>query len=205
MKLNDLPSVENEKYFNEDFVKEILESGSEEELEKVSILQNWSVEEAERFRHFSRLRRATLDNMKIDLKRRLEENPQTSADELSLGIYWEKIEPQVREAVRTLRAKGYLSSYSGFSGWGDEQIIKFEEPNLPDEEILKLVPAFAERGVKLQVSANEIIFKLEKEISLSEITELWTMIAAAASDLGQAAKDSQLNSAKNFREQQNIK
>jgi len=68
MKLNDLLPVENEKYFNEDFVKEILESGSEEELEKVSILQNWSVEEAERSRHFSRLRRATLDNMKIDLK-----------------------------------------------------------------------------------------------------------------------------------------
>jgi len=69
----------------------------------------------------------------------------------------------VREAVRNLRAKGYLSSYSGFSGWGDEQIIKFEEPNLPVEEILKLVPAFAERGVKLQASANEIIFKLEKK------------------------------------------
>jgi len=31
------------------------------------------------------------------------------------------------------------------------------------------------------------------------------MIAAAVSDLGQPAKDSQLNSAKNFRDQQNIK
>lgn len=200
MESNDfLNDNEQEKYFNEDFICKILENGSDEELEKVRGLHGWSEEEVNLYCHFSRIRRTALDNMNMELERRLKENPVPTKEELAMGAYLEKIEPQVREAVLVLRSKGYSTYYSGFDGFGDEQIVKLEAPILPTNEILKLVPALAELGAKLQVSNSEISFQLEREVSITELTELWAKIAAAVPDSGYPAPDCQLSSAKFFR------
>ena len=195
--------LEEEKYSNEDYVREVLENGSDDELSRVSEFYNWSDEETERYRHFSRLRRATLDNMAIDWERRLKENPEPTAEELSMGAYWEKIEPQVLEAVRSLRDKGYSTCYSGFGGWGDEQTIKLEAPILPVSQVSALADSFAARGAKLEVSPEEISFTMGKEVFSPELTGLWDEIAAAVPDQGHSAPDCHLGSAESFRKRFN--
>lgn len=194
---------EEERYSNEDYARKVLEDGGEGDLSRLRRFQGWSEEETERYCHFSRLRRATLDNMRIDLERRKEDNPEPTAEELSLGAYTEQIEPQVREAVLSLRRKGYPTCYSGFSGFGNKQTVRLEEGNLEGLDAKELIGSFADRGILLSISSDEIEMTFDKEANLPEITEFWREISEAAPDQGHPAPDCRLGSAKNFRKRFN--
>jgi hypothetical protein len=194
-------SLEDDKYHNEDYIKAVLEDGGEDELQKVREVQGWTEEQTELYRHFSRLWRTVLDNMKIDLQRRAADNPEPTAEEFNLGAYSEAIEPQVREAVLALRRKGYATFYSGFSGFGDEQEIKFASTDGEKIAGQNLADFFAEHGAQLTIEPEAIKFSFTKEAFLPEITELWNKIAAVAPDLGHPALASELASAKIFKEQ----
>lgn len=192
--------LNDDKYRNEDYIVSVLEDGDDTEFNKVRQLQGWTEDEADLYRHFSRVRRATLDNMKIEYERRLAENPEPTADELSLGIHIEKIEPQVREAVLSLRNKGYSPYYSGFEDWAEEQVVRLEGDSLSVDDIEKLSSALSERGAVLKVAPDEISFKMEREASLPELKEIWDIIVAAVVDLGHRAPDCQKFFANSFRE-----
>jgi hypothetical protein len=72
--------------------------------------------EHERHKQFARLREKVQWKMALKLHERMQNNPQYTPEEKSLGVYLEQLEPQVREAVLEFNRKGYRTTSSGFSG-----------------------------------------------------------------------------------------
>lgn len=71
------------------------------------------------------LRRTVHQQQTTELERRKRENPQKSKEEMTLGVYVEELEPQVRSAVLELNRKGYPTYSSGFYGKrSDLQVIE---------------------------------------------------------------------------------
>jgi len=62
------------------------------------------------------LRAATHRQVKRDTIARIENNPLPTREELRIGMFYEMLEPQVRNAVFVMNRKGYRTSSSGF--WG---------------------------------------------------------------------------------------
>jgi hypothetical protein len=65
---------------------------------------------------FARLREKMQWEMTLQLQERIQNNPQRTPEEESLGVYLEQLEPQVRDAVLEFNRKGYRTISSGFSG-----------------------------------------------------------------------------------------
>ena len=131
------------------------------------------------------LRKKLHDEADRELEKRLETNPNPSAEEYAMGAFIEIIEPQVRDAVLTLRRKGYNTQGSGF--WGP-----ISQSVYGDKDFLKEVPAevrekLAQEGVT--VEDDKAYFDCN-EIDFEKIKKKWDEIAAALPDLGHAAPDS---------------
>lgn len=64
------------------------------------------------------------EKMKVELEERLRKDPKPTKLEINLGVFLEKLEPQVRDAVIEFQKKGYATDASGFLGRSDLQSIE---------------------------------------------------------------------------------
>lgn len=122
--------------------------------------------------------------------------------ELSMGTYIERVEPQVRDAVKILREKGYSTYESGFERW-DTQSIGFEKSDLENVQLPgKLTDEVASMGAEIEISADNIRLTFYSLVSLDTIEKAWDKVVAALPDLGKPVEDCQLQFAEEFRESQ---
>lgn len=193
---------ENKDLNNEDYIRKVFEGGTKEELDQIANHHKFSTEQIERFCYFSKLRREILNEMKEQLAARRENNPLATEAELSMGVYQENIEPQIRETVINLRKKGYASYESGFSGF-DSQAISFEKKYLENFRIPdQIIDKFRDQGVTIEISPNRIELIFTKEFNQKEINNFWREIETYFSDLGESAQPCQTRQAVLFRERQ---
>lgn len=183
---------------NEDVVTQILESGSDEELERLREFHNLTSEQVELFRAFFKLREKTHEQMQQELKKRIKENPVATEEELGMGGYQESIEPQVREAVLNLRRKGYTTYESGFHGFNSQK-ISFEKNHLVPEELIDKLKI---EGVNIEIKPNSISFSCDQYLELDEIKKIWDQIEQNLSDLEKPTEPCNLPQVKSFRERQ---
>ncbi len=188
---------------NEDVAIKILESGTDEELEKLRAFYNLTTEKIELWRAFARLRRETNKKDRQDIEKRVKENPIATQEELSMGAYKESIEPQVRDAILNLRKKGYSTYLSGFNGLGHLQTIAFEENHLKHFQFpVDLAHKLEGRGVKIKVTPKSISFECSQYLELGELKKIWDEIESILPDLGEPAKPSSIQGAIIFRKKQ---
>ena len=193
---------EKKDYRNEDIIRKIFESGAPEELKEVEALHNLTPRQVELFCYYAKLRRITIDQMREEIKIREKENPVATEEELSMGVYKEKIEPQVMDTVLKLRQKGYTTFASGFSGF-NEQDIKFNEEHLKDFQLPEnLINDLEEKGVEIKIKQKSISFRCSSILKLDEIKKIWEDIESALPYLGEKAEPNNTNSAKSFLEKQ---
>lgn len=183
---------------NEDIVTQILESGSDKELERLREFHNLTSERVELFRAFARLRKETHEQMQQELDERKEKNPIATEEELNMGGYQESVEPQVREAVLSLRRKGYTTFESGFHGFNSQK-ISFEKDHLVPEELIDKLKI---EGVNIEIKPNSISFSCNQYLKLDEIKKIWDQIEQSLPDLEKPAEPCNLEQAKSFREKQ---
>jgi len=188
---------------NEEIVASILENGTPEELESLRLFYKLTPEQIELWRKLAKLRGRTHRRMEKEAKKRIEENPLTTKEELSLGTYKEWIELQVRETVFNLRRKGYTTYQSGFSDLGREQRISFEKNHLKNFQLPKeLIRQLERKGVSLKIEPDSISFKLNRYLKLNEIKEIWGRIERNLPDLKQPVEPCKTSAADFFRKQQ---
>lgn len=187
---------------NEDEVRRILESGTEEELKRSQEFHSLSQEQIDLYSYYAKLRKETLDEVKLDVEERKTENSVASKHELEMGAYDESIEPHIRETVIALRDKGYNTTLSGFSGLNSQEIkivdSAFEDIQLDDGVARKL----REKGIEVKIESNIISFTCSQELNLGQLEEAWRMIEEEVPDLGRPAEVSSLPSADTFRKKQ---
>jgi hypothetical protein len=187
---------------NAETVRRILEEGTPEELEKLRVFNNLTSERIGLVGDFAKLRKRTVEQGEREAEERKEKNPKATDEELSAGVYKEHLEPQVRDAVFSLRRKGYTTYESGFGGY-DGQTIAFEKNYLENFQFPeKLAQKLAGLGVKLEIQPDRIWLTFEKFADLDEIKKIWDEIAETLPDLGGPAEPSQLEGAKSFRKRQ---
>jgi len=193
---------EGKDFTNEDVARRILESGTETELEKLRTFYNWEQEQTNLYRYYAQLRKETISAMKRDLEARKRENPIATQQELEMGAYVENIEPQVRGTVTALRAKGYNSILSGFSGLNSQE-IRLADNGFADVQLDNdMVEKLNSRGIEVRLEPDEISFICNNELTVDELEKIWEVIEDTIPDLGKRAEVSQLPSAKTFRKKQ---
>jgi hypothetical protein len=129
-----------------------------------------------------------------DVADRKKNGPSPDADELALGAFREAIEPQVRDAVMALRAKGYTTTSSGFAE-GDLQGVFFAEDisqTLPPET----TKALSDEGVEVKDGG---MFFHAAEIDERTMKDQWDKIIALIPDRGTPAAPSNTPMATSFR------
>lgn len=172
---------------DEEVIDQILSEGSDEDLEKLREFYQFTPEQMDMFRQFTRLRDRTIHEMREKFKQRIQANPEPTEAEKRLGVYEEEIEPQVFDAVAALRQKGYDTQGSGFHG-PEKQSITFRGEPLNGFQLSgEVVNLAKERGLKIQIFPDAIDLVYDRYLELAEIKEVWDAIAAALPDLGQPA------------------
>ncbi|MEM4271050.1 MAG: hypothetical protein QXO70_03075 [Candidatus Pacearchaeota archaeon] len=99
-----------------EIIEKILLSGSPQEIEDLKNFYNLNKDQIEMFRFFVKMSNAVHLQMRENFKKRILINPEPTEEEWEMGVYIEEIEPQVIEAVRIMRKKGYDTYESGFYG-----------------------------------------------------------------------------------------
>ena len=119
-----------------------------------------------------------------ELRERVDRNPAPTEEELSLGSYLEALEPQVRDAVREMRRRGYVTNSSGFYGYDHAaQVVEgdFELPAAVAADLGRIdVEVERQRRITL-------VRFYPDDADLEEIRERWDRVAALFPDLGRAA------------------
>lgn len=158
------------------------------------------------------LRDGVYQGMYSELQDRVAANPTPTDIEMQMGTYKEGIEPQARDAVLTMRAKGYNTLSSGFENQEGGQGINFDVPlsggtvNLLRQHGFELGTALFHdtdnpaRGTWRDVSAAHITFKPENPMDLSGMKSKWDELASILPDLGQQAPPAMHGFAENFRQ-----
>lgn len=123
--MDSIENIREKDYSDMQVVSEALVKADPEELENVAAILGWDTERIRRESEYAKMRAEVhrMSDENYDDRRR--DGPPPDAEELSLGAYWEQIEPQVRDAVLVLRRKGYNTYESGFCGFGAIQRISF--------------------------------------------------------------------------------
>ncbi len=153
------------------------------------------------------------DNIsRTSLKNRLETEPLASDEEIEAGVYWENLEPQVKEAIINLRRKNYNTFESGFESYrlgAREQffsIFKGATPLTISEQAINIMKA---KGITIriendQTDRNSLFMISDKKMTLGDWQEIWNLVAEIlpamekAIDLPEQAVEFQ----KNFKEKQ---
>ena len=170
-------------------------------------------------RVFDQLRTDTHANMRLEYARRIEINPVPTREELSLGMYVENLEPQVRAAALLMRAKGYPTTASGFShGHSTWRIIGVEGEHVPwgtygptSDPVNKRAQIMSFQGIDLdrptidrlaEVGAEVVYHPADQRIhligfvpeapDLDAITATWDTIANILPDTGSRVPDAEV-------------
>lgn len=183
--IKDEPSEKD--FSNLETAEQILISGTPAELEKLRNFYGLDEEKFKLVKQFTALRAQTLKDMRENFKQRIAANPSPDNEEEQMGIYKEELEPQVRDAVISLRRKGYNTFESGFYG-STMQKISFEERPLAQlnltPEILNLAQS---KGLEINVSPDSIELHYNKFLDLADLKEVWDKIAESLPSLGHPA------------------
>lgn len=142
-----------------------------------------------------RLRGKIVERTWAEIEDRKKNGPSPDAEELALGAFREAIEPQVRDAVMALRAKGYNTTLSGFVG-GDCQGVFFAE-DVSQVLSPEIITVLAREGV--EVDGNKLTFHVI-QIDEKAIKDQWDKIVALIPDCGFQAAPSNLPIAESFRQ-----
>ncbi|HUT22540.1 MAG TPA: hypothetical protein VMX18_04090 [Candidatus Bipolaricaulota bacterium] len=172
-----MPKIEQPNRLGEEEVSRILEAGAPEEVERLRQRFNIAREKMELFQKFAQLRKQIIDQSEKAVGGRKKTNSEMTAEEKELGIYIEFIEPQILDAIRTLRAKGYRTWESGFKN-EDSQNISFDkapiENYIPSQELLDWLHS---KNVEIKISPEEISLRFEKYYNTAELREIWNRVA----------------------------
>lgn len=155
---------------------------------------------------FDQLRVDVHRQMAETLTQRIQLNPTPTTRELSIGLYEESLEPQVRTAVFRMNEKGYRTQSSGFFGSEDNWRslgIDVERTYSPDNKKAQIMD-FALGTLSLDDETMGYLDKLGAEVvyyngvparigfvpespDLDAITAQWNAIAAVMPDMGAPA------------------
>ncbi len=160
---------------NQEVIVGILVSGSDSEMKELQALNGLSDEQMESMRYWARLRD------EVHQERQWPKGKKTDEEE-ELGVYVDHIEPQVLGAVRTLRAKGYKTRYSGFEHFGSVQTIWLKSDQsilLPLPEVTK--SEIEERyGVTISFEPGKIWIECTTtRLTVEDLKQMWDTIAEA--------------------------
>ncbi|HVY67793.1 MAG TPA: hypothetical protein VHA30_02780 [Patescibacteria group bacterium] len=147
---------------------------------------NWETEIRQKYEG---LRLQARSQSKAELAERIKTNPIPTADESDLGLFIERLEPQVRASVLTLHQKGYSTISSGFVPENpQEQTISFyKEVQLApkDKETIEklgaqvtIKPFRGIEGYYWEISFQAI------EPNLNTIKSQWDKISSLMPDTG---------------------
>jgi hypothetical protein len=180
-------------------VQRIFEEGSDDELEKLRKFYNLTKAQVESFRYYAMLRKEVHQEMQNELEKRVGVSPDATAEEMNAGVYQENLEPQVRDAVKMLRQKGYCTYESGFYG-ENTQRISFEEDLIKDfEPSEELIQELKEKNIEIKIEPASITFICGKKIGIDDLKDIWDQVVGELPDLKRKAKQCSLESAKDFR------
>jgi hypothetical protein len=143
---------------------------------------------------FAELRTSSHAEMERDLAKRLKENPYPTDHELRIGAFDEEIEPQMREALKELYAKGYFTESSGFGGIDGEEIQQIDgyfEIDPQTEEKLKALGAWVTREHMdyYHSTLTRIEFKTD-EPDMQKIAEKWKEVIDVLPPIGKESYSS---------------
>lgn len=151
----------------------------------VSTLPNYyDLPKVEKKPEFDLLREQALAQRRSDVQQRLSTNLIPTEEELSAGTYKEAIEPQCREAIFTMRRKGYDTYSSGF-GSSNSQVVDGSHFRF-DEDTVRLLTYNNYVVYEVASGVPSILFRPENP-NLDEIRELWNKLASLLPDLGKSA------------------
>ncbi len=147
-------------------------------------------------RLFENLKYSVWEKMQSDILKREAKNPKFDKTESNLGLFIEKLEPQVRSAILILHKKGYSIDLSGFAGDPCEQMIEgdfqLEEKTIKQ---LNLIGVYVETNP----SGYTRIYFLPEEANISKIKNKWDKIASLIPDKHRHASASMTRKARDFR------
>lgn len=179
-----------------EFIERVNRQGNDRLIEIV--WEEWRDKESPRqalqdFRLSILLRRRVHEMLGMELATRKSNKPHPTADELSQGCYDEAIEIQVRDAIRSLRRKGYATVSSGFhSPWKQQLVLQ----QFMDYTALRVLQdEFHRQGIYLEMSnlvfegqhCADITIHYNAHLNLQELTYMWNRIANSLPDLHRAA------------------
>jgi hypothetical protein len=128
-----------------------------------------------------------------ELKDRLQTNPTPTDEEINMGAYREELEPQVRDAVITMRQKGYNTGSSGFLGYDHTHQAVDIATSIDETTKAQL----AERMI--EVEDSRISFSPEDPSDMEDVKATWDMIADLLPGFGKHADPAQSMAAEEFR------
>ena len=113
---------------------------------------------------------------------------------------------QAREAILSLRRKGYNTYESGFGGFGEnEQVVTLQDEGFKNFTIpASLLELMKENGVRALNTPNQIKICFDHAADLQEIKGVWDMIEKEIPSLGKKADMCQTGGARIFRERQKV-
>ncbi len=181
----------------------ILESGTDEELEELRQFKKVDKEKIDFVRYFAKMRKEVIEALWEELRGREAKNPKATEEEMDMGCYVEHLEPQVRDAVLSMRKKGYTTTGSGFGDFGESQWISFEEKTFGDFMPSKELTAWLEdQKVEMSNGPDLVYFVSPPKATIEQITDIWNRIEAEIPDLGHPAEPSDIPAADSFRSRQ---
>jgi hypothetical protein len=132
----------------------------------------------------SKLRGEVHVRMHRELRRRTKDSPVPTEEELELGTYLEGLEPQVRDAVREMRRKGYATHSSGFYGYDHAaQVIEGGFELAPG-----VVDLLREMDVEVERRGKTTVMRFYPEgANLEEIGAKWGRVAELLPHRGRPA------------------
>lgn len=180
--------LEEIDFSNEDIMMEVLEDGTDAQLEALRKHRKFTCYYLQLYRYYARLRREILVATGMAKRERIAKNPEPTFLELDLGVFKESLEPQVREAVLALNRKGYATVTSGF--WACGQAIAFQDFDILKDfvfpEAVRI--GLALNGIIVKVRSHRISFECETELGIEELMGAWLKIAEQLSCRGEPAE-----------------
>lgn len=150
----------------------------------------------QRQRLFEKLKYQTQKKVENATAKRKAKNPHPDKKESLLGLFFEELEPQVKQAVLTLHKKGYSTDVSGFMENSCNQMIEGDF-QLDEKTVVKLTTA----GVTVETNPSGYtrLQFLPNEANIAKIKKKWNSIISLIPDKKQVASPSMTRKARDFR------
>ena len=146
--------------------------------------------------NFEKLKFNIRKKTETDLKTRILKKIKPDKTELSLGLFIEELEPQVKNAVLNMYKKGYSTDVSGFMDNALYQVI--EGDFQLGENILKKLK-FDNLVIETNPSGYTSLKFIPKKADLSEIKKQWDLIISRLPEIRKTASSSMTRKAREFR------